>query len=60
MKKYDQTTYEYYIVYKFTEENTLVAGKFEGTITIQFIDTNQNPTTKLILPLKEKLFVNVF
>ena len=59
-KKYNQTSDEYYIIYRFTEEDTSVAGKFEGTITIQFLDTNQDPTTKLILPLREKLYINVF
>lgn len=60
IKKYDQTTDEYYIIYRFSEEDTSVAGKFEGMVTIQFLDTDQNPTTKLILPLKEKLFINIF
>ena len=59
IKKYDQTTDEYYIVYRFSEEDTSVAGKFEGKITIQFLDTNQNATSKLIVPLKEKLYVNI-
>jgi hypothetical protein len=58
-KKYDQTTDEYYITYRLTEENTSVKGKFEGLITIQFLDTNSNPTNKLIVPIKEKLFINV-
>lgn len=60
IKKYDQTTDEYYIVYRFTEEDTSVAGKFEGKIIIQFLDSNQTPTSKLIVPLREKLFINVF
>ena len=59
-KKYNQTTDEYYITYRFTEDDTSVRGKYEGIITIQFLDTNTNPTTKLILPLKEKLFINIF
>ena len=58
-KKYSQTTDEYYIVYKFNEIDTSVKGKFEGIITIQFLDTDQNPTTKLIVPIKEKLYINV-
>ncbi len=59
-KKYDQTTDEYYITHRFTEAQTSETGRFEGKITIQFLDTNQNPTTKLILPIKEKLFINIF
>lgn len=59
-KKYDQTTDEYYIVYRFTEEQTENKGKFEGKVIIQFLDTDANPTTKLILPVKEKLYINIF
>jgi hypothetical protein len=58
-KKYDQTTDEYYITYRFTEEGTSVKGRFEGIINVQFLDTNSNPTTKLIVPISEKLFINV-
>lgn len=58
-KKYDQTTIEYYITYRFTEAQTEVPGKYEGKVTVQFLDTNSNPTTKLILPIKEKLYINI-
>ena len=58
-KKYDQTTDEYYITYRFTEEQTSESGKFEGIVTIQFRDTNLQPTNKLIVPIKEKLFINI-
>lgn len=56
---YNQTTTEYYIVYQFSEDDTSEKGRFEGKITVQFLDTNQNPTTKLILPIREKLYINV-
>jgi hypothetical protein len=59
IKKYDQTTDEYYIIYRFTEEGTSNKGRFEGVVTIQFLDTNSNPTNKLIVPIGEKLFINV-
>lgn len=59
-KKYHQTTDEYYIVHRFTEAQTANIGKYEGKVTIQFLDTNLNPTTKLILPVKEKLFITIF
>ena len=59
-KLYNQTTEEYYITHRFTETQTSEMGKFEGKITIQFLDTDLNPTTKLILPVKEKLFINIF
>ena len=59
VKKYNQTTDEYYIVYRFTEEQTSELGKFEGKFNIQFMDSEQNPTTKLIVPIQEKLFINI-
>jgi hypothetical protein len=58
-KKYNQTNDEYYITYRFTEDQTAIKGKYEGVITIQFLDTNSEPTTKLILPIKEKLIINI-
>jgi len=59
-KKYNQTTDEYYITHRFKESQTANMGKYEGKITVQFLDTNLNPTTKLILPVKEKLFITIF
>jgi len=58
-KKYNQTTLEYYITYRFTELQTAKPGKFEGKINIQFLDTNSTKTTKLILPVREKLYINI-
>ena len=58
-KKYNQTTDEYYIIYRFTELQTSEVGKFEGKFTIQFTDENQVPTTKLIVPIREKLFIHI-
>ena len=58
-KLYNQTTEEYYITHRFTETQTSEMGKFEGKITIQFLDTNSSPTTKLILPIREKLYINI-
>lgn len=59
-KKYNQTTDEYYITHRFSELQTSKSGKYEGKVTVQFLDTNLNPTTKLILPVKEKLFITIF
>lgn len=58
-KKYNQTTDEYYITHRFTELQTAETGKYEAIITVQFLDTNSNPTTKLVLPIKEKLYINI-
>jgi hypothetical protein len=58
-KKYNQTTDEYYIIYRFSELETSETGKYEGKFTIQFLDENQTPTTKLIVPIREKLYINI-
>jgi len=59
IKKYNFTNDEYYIIYQFTEDDTSKIGRYEGIITISFFDENLTPTNKLILPIKEKLFINV-
>ena len=58
-KKYNQTTDEYYILYRFTEEQTAEIGKFEGKVTIQFLDTGGDPTHKLIVPIRDRLYINI-
>jgi len=58
-KLYNQTTDEYYIVYRFTSEQTANIGKFEGKVNVQFRDINLNKTNLLILPVKEKLYINI-
>lgn len=57
---YNQTTTSYYIVYNFNCEQTRSVGKYEGKITIYFRDTNLNSTGTLILPVREKLYINIF
>jgi hypothetical protein len=59
IKKFSNTNDEYFITYRFTEEQTSKKGRYEGLVTIQFLDVNQSPTTKLILPIQEKLFINI-
>lgn len=59
-KLFNQKTDEYYITYGFTEQQTSKIGKFEGKVIVQFRDTDLNPTSKLILPVKEKLYINIF
>ena len=58
-KNYDQTTEEYYITYRFTSEQTKEVGKFEGIVNVQFRYTDLKPTNKLIVPIKEKLYINI-
>ena len=58
-KLFNQVTDEYYITYRFTESQTSEIGKFEGKIIVQFNDTDGNPTSKLILPVREKLYINI-
>jgi hypothetical protein len=50
---------EFYITHRFTEEHTSNSGKYEGKVIVQFKDTDGNPTNKLILPIKEKLYINI-
>ncbi len=59
VKKYNQTTDEYYIVYRFTEAQTAFVGKYEGKFTIQFTDTDGNNTTKLIVPIRDRLYIHI-
>jgi hypothetical protein len=58
-KKYNQTTDEYYITYRFADGQTNKPGKYEGKISVQFLDANSSPTNKLIVPIREKLFINI-
>lgn len=59
IKNYNTTTDEYYIIYQFTEADTSEKGRYEGIVTIQFKDTDLNDTSKLIIPIQEKLIINV-
>lgn len=59
-KLFNQVTDEYYITYRFKESETSKIGKYEGRINIQFRDTDLYPTSKLIVPLREKLYINIF
>jgi hypothetical protein len=59
-KLFNQTTDEYYITYRFKEGQTDKMGKYEGKVIVQFRDSDLNPTNKLILPIKEKLYINIF
>ena len=58
VKKYNQTTDEYYIVYRFTEEQTALTGKYEGKFTIQFLE-NGIPSNKLIVPIRDRLWIHI-
>jgi hypothetical protein len=46
---------EYYLIYKFTQRDTAVAGRYAAQFTIEFLDGSGT----LIVPLREELFVNV-
>lgn len=59
IKKYNSTTDEYYIIYQFTEDDTSEINRYEAIVNIQFRDSNLNDTTKLIIPIQEKLFINI-
>lgn len=53
-KKYHYTTDEVYLTHRFTKAQTSTIGRFEGKININFADGNL-----LIVPIKEKLFINI-
>jgi len=59
IERVNQTLSKYAITYRFTEEGTAVPGRYEGIVTIEFLDTELSVTSKLIVPIKEKLFINV-
>lgn len=46
---------EYYLVYKFTERDTAVAGRYAANFTIEFLDGSGT----LIVPIRESLYVNI-
>lgn len=54
IKKYNQTTDEYYIIFRFNEEQTKNQGRYEGKVTILFDNGN-----KLIVPIQKKLYINI-
>ena len=58
-KKFDEVTDEYFIAYRFTEDGTSIKGRYEGIVTIQFFDTGMQDTSKLIVPIREKLYINI-
>ena len=58
-ERLDQDLDEYVIFYRFTEEDTAKAGRYEGIFTISFMDMDLDTTSKLIAPIKEKLFINI-
>lgn len=46
---------EYYLVYQFNSKETSVVGRYVGQFEIDFLDGSG----KLIVPIKESLFINV-
>ena len=58
-KKENFRTNEFYIVYRFKEEDTSIIGKFEGVITINFKNASNESIGKLIVPIREKLFIHI-
>ena len=59
IEKFNNPIDEYYIIYQFTENDTSIKGRYEGVIKIIFLDSDLNPTSKLLIPIKEKLYINV-
>jgi len=46
---------EFYLIYKFTERDTAVAGRYAAQFTLEFLDGSGT----LIVPIREELFVNI-
>jgi hypothetical protein len=46
---------EFYLIYKFTERDTAVAGRYAAQFTLEFLDGSGT----LIVPIRESLYVNV-
>jgi len=46
---------EYYLIYKFTQKETSVAGRYLAQFTIEFLDGSGT----LIVPIREQLYVNI-
>jgi len=46
---------EYYLIYKFTEKETSVAGRYVAQFDIEFLDGSGT----LIVPIRESLYVTV-
>jgi hypothetical protein len=55
---------EYYLIYKFTEKDTSVAGRYAGYFEIKFLEGDEPEDASidnglLIVPIREELFINV-
>jgi hypothetical protein len=46
---------EFYLIYKFTERDTAVAGRYIGQFTLEFLDGSGT----LLVPIRETLYVNI-
>ena len=46
---------EFYLIYKFTERDTAVAGRYAAQFTLEFLDGSGT----LIVPIRETLYVNI-
>lgn len=56
--KFNFVNYDYIIIHKFNKKTTKNKGIFEAKITIKY-DDSYSSDRSLILPLHEKLFINV-
>lgn len=51
----DSKNIEYYIIYKWGENDTKKEGRYEAQFDLTFSDDN----SKLIVPIREKLYINI-
>lgn len=57
--KYNNITDELFIVFKFSKEHTAKKGVYEGIINVSFFNETNTLYSDLILPIKEKLIINI-
>lgn len=51
--------YDYYLVYMWKKDDTKKIGVYEGIFTIRFMDNEFNADTKVVLPIQQKLMINI-
>lgn len=51
--------YDYYIVYMWSKNDTKTIGSYEGLFNIRFMDEQNRPENNVILPISEKLYINI-
>jgi len=51
--------YDYVVVYMWDKKDTEKEGVYNGEFTISFLDEEYQVSSKVVLPIKEKLSINI-